>query len=611
MSSTDHGSTIYDIIFVGGGAAACVTAGRLAEADPSLKILIVETGPHTRDVPDHVQPARCFRCLMRPTDTFTFHVAKPSPALRDRSISVPTGRALGGGSSINFVFYTRAAASDYDDWENVYGNKGWSSEHLIPLLKKAETYQAVSTNSTHGTSGPIKVSFAQDPLNISNDFLSTAEKFDKHRGRLDDTNAFFSCNGYGRWARYIDLETGKRSDTAHHYIYNQDHNTNLNILVRHRVVRVIFEGTRAVGIECVDDTIGRAKGTTEPLVARASRLVVLSAGAFGTPSVLERSGIGSKDVLMRNNIEQLVDLPGVGEHYMDHDLIPLPYMASKDAETMDDLFWGTDEEIEPYATKWLHDGKGLMAQTGGGAGIKMRPTNEELSSMSPEFDHRWNTYFANAPDKPVVVVLPSASYVGWNPDVPRGNYFSMLYSSGYPVSVGRVHITSGLDPYAQLDFEPGFLNDPADLVVLRWTYKHVREIARRMEFYRGELLVGHPTFPDGSQAATQQHASTPVEISAPKIVYSKEDDDVIDEFHRRTVGTSSHSMGTCAMKPREQGGVVDERLNVYGVQNLKIADCSIAPGNVGANLYNTALAIGEKAAVIIAEDLGIKGVTSS
>ncbi|KAF8813022.1 alcohol oxidase [Phlegmacium glaucopus] len=609
MSSTDHGSTIYDIIFVGGGAAACVTAGRLAEADPSLKILIVEAGPHTRDVPNHVQPARYLRCLLRPTETFTFHVAKPSPALSDRSVIVPTGRALGGGSSVNFLFYTRAAASDYDDWENVYGNKGWSSEHLIPLLKKAETYQAVSTNSTHGTSGPIKVSFAQEPLNIAKAFLSTAEKYDKHRGPTDDTNAFFSCNGYGRWGRYIDLETGKRSDTAHHYIYNQDHNTNLNILVRHRVVRVIFEGTRAVGIEYVDDTIGRAKGTTEPLVARASRLVVLSAGAFGSPSVLERSGIGSKDVLIRNNIEQLVDLPGVGEHYMDHNLISIPFMASKDAETMDEVFRGTEEELEPHVKRWLQDGKGLMAYNGGDAGIKMRPTNEELSSMSPEFDHRWSTYFANAPDKPVMLVLPFAFYSGRNPDVTRGQCFSIAYFSGYPASVGRVHITSGLDPYAKLDFEPGYLDDPADVVILRWAYKHVRELARRMEFYRGDLPDGHPSFAEGSQAATQP-VGTPAETSTSEIVYSKEDDDAIDKFHRRTVETSWHSIGTCAMKPREQGGVVDERLNVYGVQNLKIADCSITPDNVGANTYNTALAIGEKAAVIIAEDLGIKGVTS-
>ena len=136
------------------------------------------------------------------------------------------------------------------------------------------------------------------------------------------------------YTRYIDIETGRRSDAAHHYIYNQDHNKNLKILVRHRVVRVIFEyvfvsslfvyfrdfncgrGTRAVGIEYVDDTVAKAKGTSEPFVARASRLVVLSAGAFGSPAILERSGVGSKDVLTKNNIQLLVDLPGVGEHYM-------------------------------------------------------------------------------------------------------------------------------------------------------------------------------------------------------------------------------------------------------------------------------------------------------
>ena len=126
-------------------------------------------------------------------------------------------------------------------------------------------------------------------------------------------------------------------------------------------------GTRAVGIEYVDDTIGRAKGTTEPFIARASRLVVLSAGAFGSPAILERSGIGSKDVLSKNNIQQLVDLPGVGEHYMgsyknihvkytgnhisyrnspDHNLISLPFVASEDAETLDEVIRGTEEQLE-------------------------------------------------------------------------------------------------------------------------------------------------------------------------------------------------------------------------------------------------------------------------
>ncbi|KAF8813189.1 alcohol oxidase [Phlegmacium glaucopus] len=610
MSSTDQGDFTYDIIFAGGGAAACVTAGRLAAADPSLKILVVEAGAHTRDVPDHVQPARYFRSLIRPSEAFTFHIGKPSPSLLNRSVIVPTGRALGGGSSVNFQLYTRAAASDYDDWEKVYGNKGWGSDHLIPLIKKSETYQPDSTNDTHGKSGPIKVSYAHETLNVSEEFLSVAERFDKDRGKTDDINGFFSCNGYGKWARYIDYETGRRSDTAHHYIYNQDHNKNLTILVKQRVVRILFEGTRAVGIEYVDDAIGRAKGVTKPFTARASRLVVLSAGAFGTPAILERSGIGSKDVLTKNNIQQLVDLPGVGEHYMDHNLVFTPYIASEDAQTMDILFRGTEEELEPFVKRWKQDGKGLMAQIGGDAGIKLRPTKDELLSMSPEFDHRWSTYFENAPDKPVMLMLPYAAYGGLNPEVPRGQYLSIAYFSAYPVSLGRVHISTGLDPYGPLAFEPGFLDEPADLVILRWAYKKAREMARRMKFYRGDLEVAHPKFAEGSLAATQL-AGTPVEISAPEITYSKEDDDAIDEHHRRSAETTWHSIGTCAMKPRAQGGVVDERLNVYGVQNLKIADCSIAPENVGANTYNTAIAIGEKAAVIIAEDLGIKGVTSA
>ncbi|KAG6840583.1 hypothetical protein C0991_005723 [Blastosporella zonata] len=135
-------------------------------------------------------------------------------------------------------------------------------------------------------------------------------------------------------------------------------------------------------------------------------------------------------------------------------------------------------------------------------------------------------------------------------------------------------------------------------------------MARRMGVYRGEFVLGHPAYPAGSKAVASDSAQ-PVDISSPDISYSVEDDAAIDEYHRKNVGTSWHSIGTCAMKPREQGGVVDSRLNVYGVQNLKVADCSITPSNVGANTYNTALAIGEKAAVILAQELGIPGVSEA
>ncbi|KAF8164001.1 GMC oxidoreductase-domain-containing protein [Pholiota molesta] len=602
-------TAVYDIIFAGGGAAACITAGRLAAADPSLKILIVEAGPHTREIQEHIQPARYFASLGLPAETFTFHKSNPSKALLGRSPIIPSGRAVGGGSSVNFAVYTRAAASDYDDWETVHGNKGWGSSSLIPLLKKAETYQPGSTNDTHGTSGPIKVSFAPNLHSLADDFLHVAAALDKERTSTDDANDFHTTDSYGRWARYIDIKSGRRSDTPHNYIYNQDF-PNLTIVDRHRVVRVLFEGTRAVGIEYVDDSVGRNGGITTTKTARASRLVVVAGGAFGSPSILERSGIGAKSVLEKNNVRLLVDLPGVGEHYMDHNVIFLPFVASDETDSMEIIFRGSKEDIEPHEQQWLKDGQGLMAHNGIDCGVKWRPNAEELASMSPEFDHRWKTYFANAPDKPVVLMLPFVAYAGGYPAVPRGKYFSMAYFSGYPVSVGRVHITSGSNPYATLDFDAGYLDDPADLVILRWGYKKSRELARRMQSFRGDVVVAHPQFKPDSNAATSLTAS-PVDLSAANIVYTKEDDDAIDEYHRKRVETTWHSIGTCAMKPREQGGVVDERLNVYGVQGLKVADCSITPDNVAANTYNTAIAIGEKAAVIIAEDLGIKGVTSA
>ncbi|KAH9483300.1 Alcohol oxidase 2 [Psilocybe cubensis] len=202
-----------------------------------------------------------------------------------------------------------------------------------------------------------------------------------------------------------------------------------------------------------------------------------------------------------------------------------------------------------------------------------------------------------------------AAYVGFDPEVPRGKYFNVAYFSTHPLATGHVHTTSGTDLYAPLDFFPGFLEERADLAVLAWGYKRACEVARRMKYFRGELAVGHPKFPAGSAAAIGKE-TMPVPIDAPQIVYTEEDDMAIDEYLKLTVATCWHSIGTCGMKPREQNGVVDSKLNVYGTQNLKVADCSITPANVSANTYSAAIAIGEKAAVIIADELGIMGVTA-
>ncbi|KAF9041063.1 alcohol oxidase [Hymenopellis radicata] len=586
----------YDIIFAGAGAAACVTAGRLAATDPSLKILLVEAGRHIKDVEEHVQPARFFYNLVSAKDIFTFHVGKASDAIAGRAPIIPSGKCVGGGSGVNFVMYSRASASDYNDWEHA-GNSGWGAKDLIPLANEIETYD--DGNPKHGSNGPIKVC-AGHKGSLGADFLQVVSKYDKTRGYSDDCHDFDTCDVYAPWFKYIDPKTGHRSDTAHHFIYNQAENANLQVLDQKRVVRVLFEGTRAIGIEYVDET-AQDKPDAPTRRAFASKLVVLSAGAFGSPSILERSGIGASEILKKNDIAQLVDLPGVGENYNDHNLVFTSYITDVD-DTHDDLFRNNTDGMEPHVKQWHAKGSGLMASNAIDAGIKIRPNSTDLEILGPAFAERWSTFFANAPDKPLMFMGSFAAYAGGLPEKRMGS--SLAYFTQYPVSTGRVHIQAGLNPHAPLDIEAGYLDQPADLATLRWSYKHTREIGRRMRCHTGCFLDMHPRFPAGSDAAVAE-AQSPVAIDAPNIRYTQEDDEAIDDFHRRTMGSTWHSLGTCAMKPRNQNGVVDSRLNVYGTEGLKVADMSIAPSNVGSNTYNTALIIGAKAAVIIASELGI------
>lgn len=175
--------------------------------------------------------------------------------------------------------------------------------------------------------------------------------------------------------------------------------------------------------------------------------------------------------------------------------------------------------------------------------------------------------------------------------------------TAYPYSRGSIHITDKENPVDGYDFDTGFLNHPSDLKKQLWAYKMSREIARRLPYYKGELELGHPKFAQGSKAALYGGETSDGEIK--DIEYSAEDDAAIEEWIRGNLNTTWHSLGTCAMRGKEKGGVVDKDLNVYGTKGLKVADLSMVPENVAANTNNTALVVGEKAAVIIGRELGI------
>ncbi|OBZ66993.1 Alcohol oxidase [Grifola frondosa] len=549
----------FDIIFAGGGTTAGVIAGRLAAADPSLKILILETGPGTQDDLAHTQPGRFLTHLRPDSTTVRFIDGNPSEHLNGRSLNVQCGQCVGGGSSVNFMMYTRASASDYNDWEKVHDNPGWGFEDLLPLSKKAETYQIAADRPTHGYSGPLK------------------------RTLVDDANTMTEVNGYVRWPKWIDERSGKRSDVPHHFIYNQQaSNKNLQLLAGCSVRRIVFEHNRAVGVEYLHNTRVRPGADDVPHIARSKRLVVVSAGACGSPAILERSGIGAKDILEKHGIQSLVDLPGVGENYQDHTVLFVPFLTSNDSDSLDGIAGNDQDEITKWTPLWLEEGKGLLATNGIDGGVKFRPTPEELKIIGPEFEKRWTSFYSNKPDKAISWYGCLAAFVGTVYPEAGQKAYSMAAYLTYPAGVGSMHITSAEDVNAPPDFDTGVFSCPEDVAVMKYLYKRCRELGRRMACYRGDYAAGHPAFPEGSAAAPQKR-DRPFDIDEPDIAYSPEDEQAIEEYLKATVATAWHSIGTCAMKPRNKGGVVDARLNVYGVEGLKVADLSICPGNVGTN----------------------------
>ncbi|KAH9046727.1 alcohol oxidase-like protein [Lactarius hengduanensis] len=550
----------YDIVIAGGGTAACVVAGRLAAADANLRVLLLEAGPTTYDNPAHTLPLNIMCHLVPGSRTTRAHISQPSAALGGRTTIVPCGQCLGGGGSINFMMYTRPSASDFDDWKTVYQNPGWGSKDLIPLLKKIETYQVPGGGPTHGTDGPLAVSPGGYFTDLGKQFLQVARILDPDRAQKpDDTdsNDLETINVYTRWLKWINAETGTRSDVPHNMIYPlKDTRPNLHFLTGVHVKHVTFDDeNRATGVAYTHNPLLHPEGPGDTRTVRGTKLVLVSAGTFGSPGILERSGIGTKDVLDSVGVRQRVDLPGVGENYQDHSVLFIQYFAADEAQSLAAIFRNEEGAIDVDA------------------GIKWRPKPSEVAELGPEFQEYWDSYFANAPDKPVLWMGISSSFVGDPTGVSPRKYYTLGFYNQYPLARGHVHITHADDVSAPTDFVPGFFESQAEVRPLTWGYKFLREIARRMPHFRGEPPMLHPKFAPGGPASVIAHAEGPVPFDAPRIVYSEEDERALEEFAR-----------------------------------AQVADLSVPPGNVSANTYGTALVIGEKAAVIIAEDLGIKGV---
>ena len=520
----------FDYVIVGAGSAGCVLAARLTE-DASIRVLLLEAGP--RDASWRIAMPSAVGSLLS-SDRFNWnYLSDPEPHLDGRRLTHPRGRVLGGSSSINGMVYIRGHAGDYDGWERT-GASGWGYAHVLPYFKRAERH-LLGADAYHGAVGPLTV-FAPDlgrtPLAAA--FVAAAVQ--AGYGAAADPNGERQ-EGFGRVDRTTTAD-GRRCSTARAYLTPALRRANLRIVTGALVRRVVLEDGRAVGVEY---SLGGA-----PHTARAESEVIVSAGAFNTPQLLQLSGIGPGAELAARGVRALHDLPAVGANLNDHPDIVVQHRCVQPVS-----IFGVNRGLRKVMTglRWfaLLDGLAGSNHFEAGGFLRTRAGVEQ-----PDIQ---------------LTFMPLAIKPGTVEDV-GGHSFQVHIDLMRPRSLGSVMIRSA-DPATPPAIRFNYLADPQDRADLRAAVRLTREIIAQpaLSPYRGPELNPGP--------AVQSDAE-------------------IDAWVRRGVETCYHPVGTCRMGRGAADSVVDAECRVHGLEGLRVIDASIMPAIVSGNTNAPTIMIAEK-----------------
>lgn len=524
----------FDFIVIGAGSAGCALAARLSE-DPNHRVLLLEAGgSHNSWVVD--MPLAVERLLGEDPRNWNFQT-EPEPYLNGRRIVHPRGRLLGGSSSINGMVYTRGHALDFEHWKDDAGCVGWGYADVLPYFKRAEN-SLEGENEYRGGQGPLRVTrpdLSRDPLN--NAFMKAGEQAGYPITK--DSNAL-QMEGFGPNEQTI--YKGRRWSAARAYLDPARSRANLTIISDALVDKIGIKNGRATDVKFV-----RAN---ERSTARARREIIVSAGAFASPAILLRSGIGAPDTLKAAGIAPLVSSPDVGRNLQDHPDVTIQFWAKRAVG----LFSAT-RGFKKIATglQWFLAKSGTAAsnQFEAAAYIRSRAgveyPNIKLELLGLAFQHD--------------SFLPHP-----------GPSFQIHMTLLRAESRGSVNLASP-DPAILPKVIFNYLQDRRDVEVMRDAIKLTREI------------VGQKAFSDlaGEEIAPGKQVTR---------------DDEIERWLRDHVATAFHPAGTCRMGADGES-VVDPQLRVRGVDGLRVADASIMPLEVSANLNATTIMIGEKAADLV------------
>ena len=554
--------TEFDYVIVGGGSAGCVLANRLTE-DPQVTVCLLETGPPDKNPLIHV-PAM-FAFLQETEYAYQYETSPqkefnkvtvtegasnavdslggshpiPQSYQENRKGFQPRGRTLGGSSSVNGMVYIRGHKWDYDHWASL-GNEGWSYEEVLPYFIKSEHNESLS-GDYHGKDGPLNVAELRHDNPFSRYFVEAGSQ---HYPINDDFNGA-EQEGVGLYQ--VTQKNGKRCSAAVGYLNPVKHRSNLTILTDTIVDKVILDNLRAVSVKC--------KTKNKDNKIHAKKEILLCGGAYGSPTILMRSGIGNENFLRSKDIECLVNLKGVGENLQDH----IDYISSHRVDSWD-LFGSPFKTLKftlraPFElVKYILASKGMWTSNlaEGGAFIK---SDESLEV--PDLQLHFT----------VAMVEDHGRESIW------GNGFSCHVCLLRPKSVGTVHIASK-DPNEDPIIDPNFLSHDDDMQTLVKGYK------KMMKIMNTEPLKQF------------NNIRNPININ---------DDKAIESAIRTRSDTIYHPVGTCKMG-NDDMAVVDSNLKVKGVSGLRVVDASIMPTLIGGNTNAPAMMIAEKAADLIKDD---------
>jgi choline dehydrogenase len=530
----------FDYIIIGAGTAGCVLANRLSQ-DKGSNVLLIEAGGKDDYVWIHI-PVGYLYCIDNPRTDWRFRTSTEH-GLNGRSLIYPRGKVLGGCSSINGMIYMRGQSQDYDEWASLTGDDRWSWQKVLPVFLKSEDHHG-GANEFHGAGGEWRVEKQRLRWEILDAFRDAAAQTgiptisDFNRGDNEGC-AYFEVN----------QKNGFRWNTAKAFLKSASRQGNLSIMTGCHVQRLILEkGEQGIRCKGVEFTGGGKLWT-----ATAVRETLLSAGAIGSPKILQSSGIGSSQLLQRHQVAPVIDLPGVGQNLQDHLQLRMVFKVS-----------GT-KTLNTMASTWL--GKAAIAAEYAlrrSGPMSMAPSQLGLFTRSDPSQARANLQYHVQP----------LSLDRFGQPLHPFPAFTASVCNLRPSSRGSVEITSA-DPHQPPKISLNYLSTTEDQKVAADAIRITRRIVGASALQR----FSPQEFKPGPELHTN--------------------DDLVKAAG--DIGTTIfHPVGTCKMgASTDASAVVDSELRVFGVKGLRVVDAAVMPTISSGNCNSPIIMIAERAAELI------------